>query len=136
MSPLSKTAIGKRIAQIRNHHQLSQTEFGKSIGVTRTSISNIERGDSLPSLDLLTQIILQYQCSFEQIILGDTGSVTPLNAIAPDVDSSSTSASTQDYIVHLKALLEEKNNTISILQNALNDKQKLIHIYEKTSVMK
>lgn len=135
MSILSKTEIGKRIAQLRVHHQLSQTDFGKSIGVSRTSISNIERGDSLPSLELLTQITSLYQTSYESIILGSSthnqveiSTPNPIQQITtPSIDQ------TDIQITHLQALLKEKESTIEILKSALADKERLISFYEKVS---
>ena len=34
----------KRIREVRNHNGISQTEFGKRIGMTRSMISNLELG--------------------------------------------------------------------------------------------
>ena len=139
MSILSKTEIGKRIALLRVHHQLSQTEFGKSIGVSRTSISNIERGDSFPSLELLTQIITQYKTSYESIILGT--SIYHDDSTNNQLSNSNNLQSPNTYkidqsevkISHLQELLIEKENTIEILKSALSDKERLISFYEKAS---
>jgi len=43
-----KDNIGKRMLMYRARHKMSQTEFGKMIGVSKQSISNFETGFSYP----------------------------------------------------------------------------------------
>lgn len=52
--------IINRIIEIRKHLKLNQTEFGKSIGVSRDVIGNIELGRVEPKPLLLQQIVKEY----------------------------------------------------------------------------
>lgn len=49
--------IGERIKQYREYLGLNQEEFGIPVGVKKAHISDIERGERKPSLELLSRII-------------------------------------------------------------------------------
>lgn len=55
-------AINQRILQLRKHLKLNQTEFGKSIGVSRGVINNIDLNvvDASTKPLLLQQIVKEY----------------------------------------------------------------------------
>ena len=41
-----KVAVGARVSTIRNAHKLLQTDFAKTIGTSKSRLSNIERGNA------------------------------------------------------------------------------------------
>ena len=45
-----KVGIGNRIKQAREELSINQTEFGKCCGVSRQTVSSIERGEYQPSI--------------------------------------------------------------------------------------
>ena len=49
---MSKNIIGKRIKALRLGKGLSQEEFGISVDLSRSAISQIEGGQIYPSLDI------------------------------------------------------------------------------------
>lgn len=48
--------IGQAIRIIRNHHKLSQTDFGKRIGLVKISICFLETGRRIPRLKVVERI--------------------------------------------------------------------------------
>lgn len=54
---MDKTNIGLRIKEFRQEQNLSQTEFGKTIGVSQDTVSLWERGKGLPSILDIIKII-------------------------------------------------------------------------------
>jgi transcriptional regulator with XRE-family HTH domain len=53
-----KRAIGKRIREIRLIDlEMNQTEFAKAVGTTQAIISRIEKGLTLPTMEVLCQIL-------------------------------------------------------------------------------
>lgn len=40
--------LGERIAKVRNHYHLTQTQFGEQIGVSRDVITNLENNRTTP----------------------------------------------------------------------------------------
>jgi len=63
-----KQDIGSRIFSIRKDRKLNQDEFAKSIGITQQALSLIEKGSSLPSLEVLQKITSIYCISYSDIL--------------------------------------------------------------------
>ena len=53
--------IGDKIRQFRKHLELTLEEFSEPIGCKKAHLSDIERNESGPSLDLLEQIIKKHR---------------------------------------------------------------------------
>jgi len=56
MSGSLKKVLGLRVRAARQHRDLTQEELAAQIGRTPESVSNIERGLQLPSLDTLVEL--------------------------------------------------------------------------------
>ena len=52
--------IGYRIKCIRKEHNLNQTQFAKTIGISQGNLSEIEMGNSNPSAETLLSLRQQY----------------------------------------------------------------------------
>lgn len=52
--------LGALIAQLRNDHEMAQEEFGEMIGISRTYIGTIERGEKSISAYLLFKILKKF----------------------------------------------------------------------------
>lgn len=63
--------IGIRIKGIRETYKLSQTEFAERVGLeTQSQISKMEKGVTLPTIDVLANISAKFNVSTDYIILG------------------------------------------------------------------
>ena len=58
-----------RLKEYRSSQRLNQTELGKLAGVSRQTISLIERGDYSPSVTLALKIARIFQVSVEDIFM-------------------------------------------------------------------
>ncbi len=61
-------AIGEKIIQLRKQHQMSQAEFAKKVGVSRTIIGNYERNTNMPSVEILLSMANTFNVSIDYII--------------------------------------------------------------------
>ena len=52
--------VGKRIRQIRDALNLTQEDFGKSIGSSKASLSEIEKGKYKAGIELLENLVKKY----------------------------------------------------------------------------
>lgn len=59
----------KRLKEYRSSKGINQTELGKLAGVSRQTISLIERGDYSPSVTLALKIARIFQVSVEDIFM-------------------------------------------------------------------
>jgi transcriptional regulator with XRE-family HTH domain len=62
-----------RLRKLRNDKGLSQEQFSKKIGVTKSTISLYETGDNVPDIKTFTKIAEYYQVSFD-FLLGKSDS--------------------------------------------------------------
>lgn len=60
--------IGTRILQLRKQKQLSQMDFAKAIGASRTMVGNYERNMNAPSIEMLVSIARQLEVSVDYLI--------------------------------------------------------------------
>jgi transcriptional regulator with XRE-family HTH domain len=67
---LDSVAIGRRIREIRGF-ELNQTELGKKLGVTQAQLSKFEKGQRLPTLDVLLKLRVFSGRSIDWIITGE-----------------------------------------------------------------
>lgn len=58
-----------RLKEYRSNQGINQTELGKLAGVSRQTISLIERGDYSPSVTLALKIARIFQVSVEDIFM-------------------------------------------------------------------
>ena len=60
--------FGERIKELRLSLGLNQVEFGKSLNVTKQSVSNWENENIQPSIDMLTKIAKLYSVSADYLL--------------------------------------------------------------------
>ena len=65
---INANLIGQNIRNIRKSHNLSQEAFAEQINTSTRTVSNIETGAVIPSLQALINISECYDCSIESII--------------------------------------------------------------------
>ena len=64
------TAIGRRIRQLRGF-DLTQRDFGKLLGIGQTQLSKYEKGQSVPTLELLLKLKAHSGRSLDWIVTGE-----------------------------------------------------------------
>ncbi len=67
---LNLSAIGKFIQNGRKHYEMTQAELAEKLGVSPQSVSNWERGESLPDVALLPDLAQVLHCSVDAILMG------------------------------------------------------------------
>lgn len=67
---LDMNAIGKYIQDGRKHYNMTQAELANKLGVSPQSVSNWERGESVPDVALLPDLAQVLHCSVDAILAG------------------------------------------------------------------
>lgn len=70
---LNLQQIGQFIQSCRKDLGLTQNEMGERLGVSSQSVSNWERGESLPDVSLLPDLACLLRCSVDAILSGGAG---------------------------------------------------------------
>lgn len=60
--------IGSKIMQLRKKKKLSQTDFAKAIGASRTMVGNYERNVNAPSIEMIAKIAKVLDVSVDYLI--------------------------------------------------------------------
>lgn len=60
--------FGNRVKSLRQSLGLNQIEFGKTLNVTKQSVSNWENGNIQPSIDMLIKIAQTYSVSTDYLL--------------------------------------------------------------------
>lgn len=68
MSKEINLAVGKKVAQVRKNAGYNQEQLSSGIGLTRTSVCNIEMGVQSLSLENLLKICAVLKCSVLDIL--------------------------------------------------------------------
>ena len=68
---VDKKAIGERVKALRTRQKLSQEKFGDSLGVSRSAINQMEKGQISPSIELMGRMVEKYSITYDSL-LSDT----------------------------------------------------------------
>lgn len=77
----NKTEVGARLREVREKSlKLTQADLAKVLGCSPSSISNAERGNELPSPQLLVTLLRIYNVSIDWLLTGKGGMyVSPIS---------------------------------------------------------
>ena len=70
---LNLQQIGQFIQSCRKELGITQAEMGERLGVSPQSVSNWERGETLPDVSLLPDLACMLRCSVDAILSGGAG---------------------------------------------------------------
>lgn len=70
---LDLAAIGRFIQSFRKASQMTQAELGERLNVSAQSVSNWERGESLPDIALMPDLARILHCSVDAILYAGNG---------------------------------------------------------------
>ena len=104
--------LGKRIQEYREKAGISQEELSAHIGISITSISNIERGANYPSFDNFVKILNIIKASPNQVMFDmvDQAQISEASELWDNIKTLDNSKRTQIFRI-VKILLEDfKNN--------------------------
>lgn len=101
--------IGARIRALRLQRKLTQEQLAEAAGVGVTHISHIETGNSVPSLQVMIDIINALGCSADELLCIDINLARPLFnnwlvELVSDCDADEVKLIT-DMVLSLKASL-------------------------------
>jgi hypothetical protein len=71
--------LGERLQKQRTAHKLSQREVASALNVSPAVISNYEKGERTPSLEMLIALARLYHCSTDYLLGFDKSNTDTIN---------------------------------------------------------
>ena len=113
--------LGYRLKELRKEHNMSQSDLGKLLGVTKVSISGYENGTRVPSMDILMKILDVFTISADYLLGRE------INAVCEDEQSFSVMLSSVDI-----EIIKELRSKPGLYNEVLNDPKRFFtSIYKK-----
>lgn len=116
----NKAEIGQRIRARRKARKISQENLSKMVGISRSTLIHIEKGDTLPELTPLTKICEALGCRVSYIL----GEEEEYQQTKEDIEVLRTSLALQNAFLHttvdaLDTLLEKFESIAQMSDKAL-----------------
>lgn len=74
--------FSERVKDLRTSLGLNQVEFGKSLNVTKQSVSNWENNNILPSIDMVIKIAKLYSVSTDYLLGFEVGRTLDVSGLS------------------------------------------------------
>ena len=71
--------VGERIRTVRMNRKMTQAQLAEAVGVGVTHISHIETGNTVPSLQVMLDIINTLECSADELLCLEVEKVQTLH---------------------------------------------------------
>lgn len=110
--------IASRIKALRSENNFSQEALGEAIGVSKGAVSQYEKGDNLPSVDILIKIAELFKVSLDHLLTGKQYSNTIPISHTEDPQAIYKVRYVEDELQELRNEMAELKNEIIDLKNA------------------
>lgn len=93
MSSTNNPSLGEKLLRLRKEMKMTQDDIAKILGMSRTSFSKYENGNSAPPLQVLRKIAAIYNVGLEYLIFDENTSIRLNDSQSEDENTSSVSVS-------------------------------------------
>ena len=93
MSGMNNPSLGEKLLRLRKEMKMTQDDVAKILGMSRTSFSKYEKGNSAPPLQVLRKIAAIYNVGLEYLIFDENTSIRLNDSQSEDENTSSVPVS-------------------------------------------
>lgn len=93
MSSTNNSSLGEKLLRLRKEMKMTQDDVAKILGMSRTSFSKYENGNSAPPLQVLRKIAAIYNVGLEYLIFDENTSIRLNDSQSEDENTSSVPVS-------------------------------------------
>ena len=93
MSSTNNSSLGEKLLRLRKEMKMTQDDVAKILGMSRTSFSKYENGNSAPPLQVLRKIAAIYNVGLEFLIFDENTSIRLNDSQSEDENTSSVPVS-------------------------------------------
>ena len=93
MSGMNNPSLGEKLLRLRKEMKMTQDDVAKILGMSRTSFSKYENGNSAPPLQVLRKIAAIYNVGLEYLIFDENTSIRLNDSQSEDENTSAVPVS-------------------------------------------
>ena len=93
MSGMNNPSLGEKLLRLRKEMKMTQDDVAKILGMSRTSFSKYENGNSAPPLQVLRKIAAIYNVGLEYLIFDENTSIRLNDSHSEDENTSAVPVS-------------------------------------------
>ena len=93
MSGMNNPSLGEKLLRLRKEMKMTQDDVAKILGMSRTSFSKYENGNSAPPLQVLRKMAAIYNVGLEYLIFDENTSIRLNDSQSEDENTSSVPVS-------------------------------------------
>ena len=93
MSGMNNPSLGEKLLRLRKEMKMTQDDVAKILGMSRTSFSKYENGNSAPPLQVLRKSAAIYNVGLEYLIFDENTSIRLNDSQSEDENTSSVPVS-------------------------------------------
>ena len=116
--------LGHRLKEFRKENKISQLDLAEALNTKQSSISKIENGKLLPTIENMKDLNIKYKLDLNWLI---TGQKTLENKTGESIIPQAPPSTAPDSNEIIRLL----NEQITILKNHLEDKERYIQSLER-----
>lgn len=113
--------VGKKIAELRKAKNMTQMELADTMGVSYQAVSNWERGNSMPDISKLPDLVRIFDCSIDELLSSSEETELLNNIIAGNTEEYVQKHQVTVETVSKAAPILKPNQTKSILEMIINE---------------
>lgn len=122
--------VGKKIAELRKGKNMTQMELADAMGVSYQAVSNWERGNSMPDISKLPELVEIFDCTIDELLSSSEEAELLNNIIAGNTEEYVQSHQVKVETIAKTAPVLKPNQTESIMEMILNENMDTITIHE------
>lgn len=125
-------SLGERIRQVRQQYRLSQQDFAKSLEVSQSFLSDVERDLKMPGGDFLLSLKRSFGVSIDWLLAGELEIHTEGAMVAqPTTASNSQKKTEQRRITMLEKKVEELEREVLTLTGQVTAYKQIIETLKR-----
>lgn len=122
--------VGKKIAEMRKAKNMTQMELADTMGVSYQAVSNWERGNSMPDISKLPELVKIFDCTIDELLSSSEETELLNNIIEGNTEEYVQNHQVTVETVSKAAPILKPNQTKSIMEIILDENMDRITIHE------
>ncbi|QHQ63487.1 helix-turn-helix domain-containing protein [Anaerocolumna sedimenticola] len=126
--------VGKKIAQLRKEKNMTQMELADILGVSYQAVSNWERGNSMPDISKLPELVELLGCSIDSLLSDKKESALVEHVIKGDAAQFVKEEKVSVETLAAAAPVLKPSQTENLMDTVIRDNEELLNTKDLLSI--